>query len=228
MSPTTSQILDIARKAIDIFAKHGLKCCLTGGAASLLYGVSRTPSDVDLVVLTTAYGQETLKEMLVRADPQFYLVPSKTYLATYKVLWYRLTAGSYAYTKTHIRAMYDCKVDILVPEGDMNIPNVPQEHIVMLSGLPVMPLILQLLLKLQAWADHRVATRSDLQAKQYVDIRDIDALLAIAVRVGARAKDASWLPQQHFSKARERLSRYTFVASRATASQWKELGFSWS
>lgn len=44
MAPTNSQVLDIARKAIDIFAKHGLKCCLTGGVASQLYGVSRTPS----------------------------------------------------------------------------------------------------------------------------------------------------------------------------------------
>ncbi|KAI0685436.1 hypothetical protein C8T65DRAFT_592287 [Cerioporus squamosus] len=227
MSPTSIQVLDIARTAIDIFAKHGLKCCLTGGVASQLYGVSRTPSDVDLVVLTKAYGQETLKEMLVRADPRFYMVPSKTYLATYKVVWYRLTEGSYAYTKTHIRAMYDCKVDILIPEGDMNIPNVPPARIVTISGLPVMPLIPQLLLKLQAWSDHRIATQSYLRDKQYLDIRDIDALLAIAVRAGARAGDASWLPQQHFTRAWERLSRYTSTASPSTASQWKKLGFSW-
>ena len=123
--------------------------------------------------------------------------------------------------------MYDCKIDVLVPEGDMNIPNVPSQHIVTLSGLPVMPLIPQLLLKLQAWSDHRAATRSDLLAKQYVDIRDVDALLAIAVRMGARAEDASWLPQLHFTKARERLSRYTWIASPETGNQWKKLGFSW-
>ena len=182
---------------------------------------------MDLVVLTKIYGQESLKEMLVRGDPRFYLVPSKTPFATYRVLWYKLTEWSSAYAQTRIRAIYDCKVDVLVPEGDMNIPNVPSQHIVTLSGLPVMPLIPQLLLKLQAWSDHRVATRSDLQVKQYVDIRDVDALLAIAVRMGARAEDASWLPQLHFTKARERLSRYTWIASPETGSQWKKLGFSW-
>ncbi|TFK89416.1 hypothetical protein K466DRAFT_486906 [Polyporus arcularius HHB13444] len=225
MAPTKSQVLDIARKAIDIFAKHGLKCCLTGGVASQLYGVSRTPSDVDLVVLTKSYGQETLKEILARADSRFYLVPSKTMFATYKVLWYRLTEGSYAYTKTHIRAMYDCKVDILVPEGDMNIPDVPHARIATRSGLPLMPLIPQLLLKLQAWSDHRAATQSHLRMKQYVDVRDIDALLAIAVREGARAEDARWLPQLHFRVARERVSRY-ILTSPSTADQWKMLGLS--
>ena len=166
--------------------------------------------------MTSTYGQETLKTYLTQKDTSFYTRPAKTPGATYRVLFYKLSGFRRS-----------CKVDVLVPEGDMNIPNVPSQHIVTLSGLPVMPLIPQLLLKLQAWSDHRVATRSDLQAKQYVDIRDVDALLAIAVRMGARAEDASWLPQLHFTKARERLSRYTWIASPETGSQWKKLGFSW-
>ena len=81
---TAADILEISRKAIAIFAKYGLRCCLVGSVASYLYGVDRTPNvrirqhtspitndrslatfafdlrcqDVDLVVLTTAYGQE--------------------------------------------------------------------------------------------------------------------------------------------------------------------------
>ena len=44
MAPTAEQVLEIARKAINIFAKHGLQCCLTGSVASYLYGVNRTPN----------------------------------------------------------------------------------------------------------------------------------------------------------------------------------------
>ena len=44
MAPTATEVLDIARKAVKIFAKYGLKCCLFGSAASYLYGVPRTPN----------------------------------------------------------------------------------------------------------------------------------------------------------------------------------------
>ena len=44
MAPTTDQILEIARKAIKIFGKYGLECCLMGSVASYLYGVDRAPN----------------------------------------------------------------------------------------------------------------------------------------------------------------------------------------
>ena len=53
MAPTANQVLDIARKAIKIFAKHGLKCCLIGSTASYLYGVPRTPNVSMLAFVST-------------------------------------------------------------------------------------------------------------------------------------------------------------------------------
>ncbi|KAI1786246.1 hypothetical protein LXA43DRAFT_1034788 [Ganoderma leucocontextum] len=219
MAPTATQVLDIARKAVKIFAKYGLKCCLIGSTASYLYGVPRTPNDVDLVVLSTAYSQENLKEILVREDPHFYLVRSKNWRATYRVLWYRLS------NTTSPRPSVDCKVDILIP-GVLNIPNVPLEHVRTLSGLPVMPMIPQLLLKVQGWSDHRASHRSDMQLKQSVDIEDIDQLLAIAVDEGAsvRAPECGWLPESMTGVARTRLWLYT-LRSAKTKDQWKKLGF---
>ncbi|KAI0325240.1 hypothetical protein GY45DRAFT_1374894 [Cubamyces sp. BRFM 1775] len=185
MSASTDQLITIVRKAIDIFACRGLKCCLVGSVASYEYGVPRTPNDIDLVVLTSLYEQETLKSMLVTADSSFYLVRSRNPYATYKVLWYRSTsAGAYSPS---------WKVDILLP-GIMNIPNVPHDRIVSKSPhhIPLMPLIPHLLLKLQAWSDHRASHRSDQRMKQYTDVRDIDQLLDIVLRSGEHVRPPTW------------------------------------
>ncbi|KAI0752461.1 hypothetical protein C8Q80DRAFT_1267008 [Daedaleopsis nitida] len=224
MAPTTEQILEVAQKAVKIFSKLGLECCLIGSVASYLYGVTRPPNDVDLVILSTLYDQETLKRILVREDPHFYLVSSKNPRATYKVLWYSLATRSYRYPLPTI----DCKVDILIP-GVLDVPDVPLPRVLTLSGLPVMPLVPQLLLKLQGWSDHRLSHRSDMQAKQYVDIRDIDALLEIALEKGARVKggeEDDWIPESMITLANTRLRFYTRYASRYSVGKWRTLGLS--
>ncbi|KAI0649646.1 hypothetical protein C8Q79DRAFT_997735 [Trametes meyenii] len=211
------RILDIARAAVNIFARHGLKCCLVGSVASYVYGVPRIPKDVDLVVLTGIHGQETLKGMLVAADSKFYLVPSRKPLATYKVLWYRdTTYGS------------RCKVDILLP-GIMNIPNVPHQHVVYKGpyNFPLMPLIPHLLLKLQAWDDHQLSYRSDFLANVPTDQRDIDQLLAIVCQSGERLRSPNlqWLPELVIAAAGTRLRKYLAHGSLQTKRQWRSLGF---
>lgn len=176
------------------------------------------------MILSTLFDQETLKRLLVREDPRFYLVSSRNPRATYKVLWYSLSARISRYPLPTI----DCKVDILIP-GVLNIPNVPIPRVLTLSGLPVMPLVPQLLLKLQGWSDHRASHRSDMQDKQYVDIRDIDALLVIALEKGARVKggeEDDWIPESMIALARTRLRSYTRFASRYSAGKWRELGLS--
>ncbi|KAI0708403.1 hypothetical protein C8Q76DRAFT_770360 [Earliella scabrosa] len=225
MAPTTDQILEIARKAIKIFGKYGLECCLMGSVASYLYGVDRAPNDVDLVILSTRYTQEELKQILVREDPKFYRLASKNRFASYTVLWYSLSTRTYAYPNARV----DCKVDLLIP-GILNIPSIPPAHVQTLAGLPVMPLVPQLLLKLQGWSDHRASHRSDMQAKQYVDIRDVDTLLAIALERGAKLRvddeDADdWVPESMITVAQGRLRSYTLFGSRKSADGWKQLGF---
>ena len=162
-----------------------------------------------------------LKEMLVRANPRFYLVRSRSPTASYRVLWYRLSSSF------HPRPSVDCKVDVVIP-GILNIPNVPPSRIVTLRGLPVMPLVPQLMLKLQGWADHRASDRPDMLAKGPVDVRDIDRLLEIAVgkRERVTAEDlAEWLPQSMVRTAAGRLELYTILGSSRSAGRWRELGF---
>ncbi|KAI0365374.1 hypothetical protein BV20DRAFT_1028094 [Pilatotrama ljubarskyi] len=215
---TASQILDVARVTVDIFERRGLKSCLMGSVASYLYGVSRTPNDVDLVVLTTVYTQESLKEMLVQDNKQFTLVRSRNPRATYRVLWYRIP-GTYQ----------RCKVDILIP-GILNVPVVPEEHIFTKAPhyLPMMPLIPQLLLKLQGWSDHRASPRSDMKFKQYVDVLDIDALLEIVCKRKLRIddKDARWVPESMIVDALSTLRKYVLFASTGSVWNWRSIGFS--
>ncbi|KAI0356749.1 hypothetical protein OH77DRAFT_163095 [Trametes cingulata] len=215
---TSSEILSVARITIDIFERRGLRCCLMGSVASYLYGVPRTPNDVDLVVLSNQYTQESLKEILVRENKQFVLVRSRNPRATYRVLWYRIL-GTYA----------RCKVDILIP-GILNVPMVPEEHIVISKAphyLPVMPLIPQLLLKLQGWSDHRASPRSDMQFKQYLDVRDIDALLEIVCNKKLRIddEDVRWVPESMIEDARSTLRRYVLFASTGSVRKWRAIGF---
>ncbi|KAI9070301.1 hypothetical protein FKP32DRAFT_1586322 [Trametes sanguinea] len=215
-----SQILEVAHRVIALFEHRKLRCCLMGSVASYLYGVSRQPNDVDIVVLSTFYTQEALKEMLVHDDDQFQLVRSRNPRATYRVLWYRLP-GTYQ----------RCKVDILIP-GILNVPAVPYRHIAVAQKpgphhLPLMPLLPQLLLKLQGWADHRVSHRSDMRAKQYTDVRDVDALLEIVCEKKLRIDDADakWVPVEMLEAATSTLRRYVVVASPHSLSHWRTLGF---
>ncbi|KAI0634435.1 hypothetical protein C8Q77DRAFT_1056218 [Trametes polyzona] len=193
MSPlTASQILDVARRTEEIYNSHGLRCCLMGSTASYLYGVERTPNDVDLVVLSVTYTQEHLKELLVGKDRNYLLVRSRNPTATYRVLWYRIPGTSQR-----------CKVDILIPG------------------------VLNLLLKLQGWSDHRASHRVDMRQKQRLDVRDINALLDIvcARNVQLTDADAMWIPQTMKEAAIKTVRRYVTFASPKSAEKWKLVGF---
>ncbi|KAF7797993.1 hypothetical protein EIP86_009200 [Pleurotus ostreatoroseus] len=100
----------------------------------------------------------------------------------------------------------------------MNIPFIDSHRIVDIDALPVMPFMPLLLLKLQAWEDHRKSTRYDFQAKQYVDVRDIEKLLVIAVQ-----------RREHIDKdenvARERVKLFVSVGSASSRERWVRIGF---
>ncbi|KAJ3558218.1 hypothetical protein NM688_g1060 [Phlebia brevispora] len=221
-APTTEEVRAIARKAISIFDRCGFSCCLVGGAACGLYGVDRTPNDVDLVVQANAHGQEYLKQLLcIHDSATFYLRSSKNPAATYRVLFAYLSPSTSRYS----RYRRSCKVDVLQP-GIMNIPSVSKQRIVHINALPVMPFIPLLMLKLQAWEDHSRSWRADFQSKKYVDVRDIEKLLKIAVeRKENVRKDAAWLPESFVKAGRERLSRFLEAGHRETKSAWRRIGF---
>ncbi|RDX52256.1 hypothetical protein OH76DRAFT_1377624 [Lentinus brumalis] len=222
---TLDEIYDVTEKAVDVFRDHGLRSCLFGSAACSLYGVDRTPNDVDLVVLTFDYDQEQLKQLLVDNDRDFYLVPSRNPSATYRILWCRLPGSSGRRGRGRGSAQRSCKVDILIP-GVLNIPDLPRRRIKMISGIPTMPLIPLLLLKLQGWSDHRDSSRADMQEKQYVDAEDILELLDIAVERGQEVWQAnlSWMPQGLIRDSEARVEDFMEEYPDSTM-DWEAVGF---
>ena len=175
---------------------------------------------MDLVVLTTKYSQEQLKEILITADSLFYLVASKDPRATYKVLWYRLGSDDLGYASRPSR----CKVDILQP-GIMNIPDVPNRHIEMIKDLPVMPLLLLLFMKLQGWTDHRDSPKDYMRLKKYDDLLDIMQLLDVAMRRGENiGRGTRWMPEEFVRAATGRMKEHITQAPAAEA-KWKAIGY---
>lgn len=107
----------------------------------------------------------------------------------------------------------------------MNIPDIPPQQIKRKLGLPVMPLLPLLVMKLQGWTDHRASPRTDFQAKQHVDVDDNKELLDIPCRTGTRigSKSLYWLPSDSIQAARVRV--YKFILEFPyTEDQWDFLG----
>ncbi|KAJ7602062.1 hypothetical protein FB45DRAFT_741569 [Roridomyces roridus] len=216
-SPRLDEVESVALAAVTAFSGAGIRACLVGGMACSIYGNDRVPSDVDIVCLTDTHTQAQLKQILVASSFHFYTVASKDPWATYRVLYYRLTG----YRRS-------CKVDVLMP-GIMNIPTVPVPRIVFKrsrSDLPLMPFLPLLLLKLQAWADHKTADKEYLRVKQHVDVRDVTSLLELAVEeYGVELKeDGKWLPESFVTAARQRVRAYVRYFPES-AESWREIGF---
>ncbi|KLO18393.1 hypothetical protein SCHPADRAFT_819913 [Schizopora paradoxa] len=236
VQPTMRELVTVADATVATLENLGYKCCFFGGFACRLYGSDRLPEDIDVVVLDASANQEAIKRQLAAKDPRFYLVEPKTYGATYKVLWFRLSQ------------MRSCKVDVLLP-GILNIPNVGYENVVQLSiqlklrgttprfvydtspsttttinrTYPLMPLSVVLLLKLQGWADHRVALMTYMRRKVHSDIRDINKLVVAAKAAGVKPAEENFVPKDFLEEAKKRVRAYV-VQQAQTASSWRELG----
>lgn len=167
------------------------------------------------MVLTWTYDTEELKRILVQGCPDFELRPSRKRGATYKILYHR-------------SGWTTLKVDVLIP-GILNIPDIPLARVRLIDGLPVMPLLPLLLLKLQAWWHHRTSDRIDYRGKQYTDVRDIRELLPIAARRGEHKRDAGWLPSSFLSDAERHVELFVALAEGLYGDNverdWQAIGF---
>jgi len=226
-----TSVWDAAEVAIRELHRLGYDgACFVGGVACALHGNTRTPHDLDILFLDTTDDEETIKRRLVARNSSFYLVPSKKIGATYKVLWYdRYRYGSLGVTKASATSI---KVDILRPPT-MDIPAFDKRYITPIQApsrsitLPTAPLSLVLLLKLQAWSQHRTATEYYFSKEQYKDQRDLDCLVPIAARKGIQPKNDAFLPARFIAKAEQHIKQFLAVYSESlTRAGWVTMGFS--
>ena len=170
--------------------------------------------DLDILCLGSPWDEEELKRRVVAANPSFYLIPSKTPGATYKVLWYRNRYAS------------RCKVDLLFP-GTMNIPSIQISAIDHPEpGKPCAPFTLVFLLKLQAWVQHRDSEELRFRLKASIDVLDLRIMLPIAraKAVDIRRSEA-YLPPSFVDSAAPRAKRFVQEWPE-TLREWRALGFS--
>lgn len=177
--------------------------------------------DLDILILNSPYDQETIKRMLTGANPGFYTVAAKTIGATYRVLWYHPLGWSLT------PRIGSVKVDILLP-GIMDIPSFSAAHIDTSNSrrLPAAPFSIVLLLKLQAWSQHRTAFKTYLYRKHYTDKSDLETLVPLAAAKGVRISEAV-LPSSFVEAAKNRVLDYVgrYPAS-SSISEWRTIGFS--
>ncbi|KAK0472576.1 hypothetical protein IW261DRAFT_1343383 [Armillaria novae-zelandiae] len=160
-----------AKEVTRILHEAEYTVAILGSTACYLYGNGRLPNDVDILVSSHHCDPEKLKELLVTTNrTRFYLVDAKTPGATWKVLWYRDRGVDGKFDKT--------KVDILTP-GVLHLPMIFSETIVEKQGLPVVPMSILLLHKLQGWRDNMESEEPRLWRKHDADVGDICSLLRI-------------------------------------------------
>lgn len=188
-----------------------------------------THKDLDILIVNTGDDQETIKRNISYRNSSFYLIPSKKVGQTYKVLWYdKYRSGYISPTRASATSI---KVDILLP-GIMDIPSFDKRYIARVSHpsrsvtLPTAPLSLVLLLKLQAWSQHRAALEYYYSKEQYKDQRDLDSLVPIAAGKGIQPKNDVFLSAEFIIKAETRIKEFLGMYKESlTRSGWSTMGF---
>ncbi|KAK0492403.1 hypothetical protein EDD18DRAFT_1184416 [Armillaria luteobubalina] len=149
-----------AEEVIRILYEAEYTVAILGSTACYLYGNGRLPKDIDILVSSHHCDREKLKEFIVAENPNFYLIDAKKPEDRWKVLWYRDRGVDGKFDKT--------KVDILTPGGTTSS-----------DGLPVVPMSILLLHKLQGWRDNMQSEDPRFWAKYDADVGDVCSLLRI-------------------------------------------------
>jgi hypothetical protein len=231
---TTKDVRRVARRTIEILKRGNYKCAVFGSLACSVWGMDRRPGvsdchlskhvksanliqDVDIVVFSR-HDCEVIKAYIAAHNDRFSLEDAETPGAEYKVLYFNL----------HWGWGLKCKVDILTPgQKPLHIPTIPPRHIVSPNGygIPVVPLIALLILKVQGWRDHCKSRKQRFRKKIPQDIEDIRQLLDMADDAGDQLSDLDdWLPQWFLKRAESLVKRYTNNFDETTHS-FRILGF---
>ncbi|TFK16662.1 hypothetical protein FA15DRAFT_606648, partial [Coprinopsis marcescibilis] len=120
-----------------------------------------------------------------------------------------------------------CKVDVLLP-GIMNLPYLNEGEINELEGLPVVPVLVLLLQKLQGWDDHLKCVEFHKHRKHTVDVEDIKDLLGrvgeMPVRLFRPWSERGLLGEQFVTASKARVKAFC-ARFPETTHLWAGLGF---
>ncbi|KAK0431809.1 hypothetical protein EV421DRAFT_1925510, partial [Armillaria borealis] len=213
-------VFQAAVDAIRLLRDSAYPCAIFGSAACYLYGNERLPNACILLSLLTLF------ELMLycRTPSPLYLKKARTPGATYRVLWYRHRQDIGERTVTR-----QSKVDIVMA-GTMMLPFLSSRSTIVKEALPLVPLEVLLLHKLQGWHDHMTAPEPHKQKKQTVDVADVRRTLEIVLR-SLTGSERSWARValsffreefQHLTEDRVKLFCSAFPDCR---DNWYQLGF---
>ncbi|PPR08024.1 hypothetical protein CVT24_010882 [Panaeolus cyanescens] len=188
-------VMEAAKTVVGILEGAGYSCAVFGSLAARLYGSSRCPKDVDILInnsipsnnpssppsssspetpIEEPLSAASLKSLILSLNPRnFYLKLPRDPTAPYRILYYRR-----AYQGV------ECKIDVLVP-GIMHLPLIPPGREKRIDDIPCVPFALLLAHKLQGWDDHRKAEEAFQRRKQEQDAGDVKKLLGLKHEVAA-------------------------------------------
>ncbi|KAK0190127.1 hypothetical protein F5146DRAFT_931472 [Armillaria mellea] len=178
-------VFQAALDATRVLRDSGYSCAIFGSTACYLYGNERRPNDVDILVSSSADAEVVKARMVERLPVHFSLVKAETPGAAYKILWYR-----YHQSIGGMIVSRQTKVDIVMA-GAIMLPFLSSRSTVMKESLPIVPLEVLLLHKLQGWHDHITATEPHKQRKQHTDVMGIRCTLKIVLQ-SLTGSERSW------------------------------------
>jgi hypothetical protein len=106
------------------------------------------------------------------------------------------------------------------------LPEILSDDILVIEGIPVMPLFDLLVMKMKGWWDHRNSPRRDLRAKEQDDASDVFALLDRAMEENISYSD-EYYEDRHQDEFMDLalLHSRRFVSSYGGRGKWRRLGF---
>ncbi|TFK18611.1 hypothetical protein FA15DRAFT_760554, partial [Coprinopsis marcescibilis] len=111
----TSMLTTIAWDIVNTLRESGFRCAFFGSMACRLYGNTRLPEDLDVLVFpppASVVDPEFIKKGMVNRNTQFYTKPAVDPAATYRVLYHHIP--QHAVLPPNFTRRF-CKVDVLLP-----------------------------------------------------------------------------------------------------------------
>ncbi|TFK21032.1 hypothetical protein FA15DRAFT_573689, partial [Coprinopsis marcescibilis] len=214
---------------VNTLRKAGLRCAFLGSMGCRLYGNKRLPQELDVLVFPTPdsvtdLDSENVKERMVNRNRLFYSMRAADPTTTHHYLFRQIP--QHAALPPNYRRRF-CKVEVLVP-GEMGLPYLNEKQVNEVEGLPVVPMLVLLLQKLQGWEDHLQCVEVRKVKKHTVDVEDIKDLLQrvgeMPVRMFRPWSERELLGTQFINASKARVKRFC-AKFPGTAVHWKGLGF---
>ncbi|KAK0190128.1 hypothetical protein F5146DRAFT_1139668 [Armillaria mellea] len=161
-------VLQAAVDATRLLRDSGHLCAIFGSTACYLYGNKRQPNDLNILVSSSGNAEE-----------------GKRGGRTFQVLYYQQylrIGGGMVYKRTKVS---------IVTADTMMLLFLSSGSTVVKESLPLVPLEVLLLHKLQGWHDHMTAMEPHKQGKQHVDVADIRCTLKIVLQ-SLTGNERSW------------------------------------